>query len=154
MEADTRICRTNTPGEANLSIIPITTADLCGEVGEGVISREYNLLEPNSNASYSRTGRGWISIMQVLYPHRPGETASPRVRKVPVYRHTGEQVHDGQAEACGVQLPGMEEEFILVVSHRAPSGHFDCYVVEGMQIFGEVVLMTPQGRKMQSTVII
>ena len=34
--------------------------------------------------------------MQVLYPHRPGETASPRVRKVPVYRHTGERVHDGK----------------------------------------------------------
>ena len=46
-----------------------------------------------------------------------------------------------------IQLPGMDEEFILVVSHRAPSGHYDSYVVEGMQIFGEVVLMTLQGGK-------
>lgn len=154
IEAESLICRTNTPGEANLSIIPVRTDGLRGEVGEGVISREYNLLEPNANVTYSRTGKGLISIMQVLYPHRPGETASPRVHKVPVYRHTGERVHDGQAEACGVQLPGMEEEFILVVSHRAPSGHYDSYVVEGMQLFGEVVLITLQGGKKQATVII
>ena len=57
--------------------------------------------------------------MQVLYPHRPGETASPRVRKVPVYRHTGERVHDGQAEACGVQLPEWKRSlYSLLVTVR------------------------------------
>ncbi|EGG34630.1 hypothetical protein [Paenibacillus sp. HGF5] len=154
MEGESLICRTTTLGEANLSIIPVTADGLRGEVGEGMISSEYNLLEPNANAAYSRTGKGCISMMQVLYPHRPGDTALPRVRKVPVYRHTGERVHDGQAEACGIQLPGMEEEFILVVSHRAPSGHYDSYVVQGMQIFGEIVLMTLHGSKKQATVII
>ena len=107
------------PGEANLSIIPVRTDGLRGEVGEGVISREYNLWEPNANVTYSRTGKGLISIMQVLYPHRPGETASPRVRKVPVYRHTGERVHDGQAEACGVQLPEWKRSlYSLLVTVR------------------------------------
>ncbi|UNK19164.1 heparinase II/III family protein [Paenibacillus sp. N3/727] len=154
LDVDSLICRTLNGREANLCIIPVDREGLEGRINEGVISREYNLIEPNQYAVYSRTGKGTISMMQVLYPQRPGETACPVVEKVPVFRHTGEQVDDAQATACKIVIPGTDEEHTLVISHKVPSGHFDSYIVDGIQIFGEVVLIAGTKCKKEVDVII
>lgn len=154
LEAESLISRTNNGPEANLCIIPVDGEGLECSIHEGVISREYNLIEPNQHAVYSRTGKGTVSIMQVLYPQKPGETACPSVEKVPVFRHTGEQVEDAQAVACKIVMPGTGEEHTLVISHKVPSGHFDSYVVEGVQIFGEVVWIAGDRNKKEITTII
>lgn len=154
MDEKSLICRTTNEGEANLCIVPVHTDGLQGYISEGVISREYNLLEPNLHMTYSRSGKGTVSMMQVLFPQRPGMNEMPRVEKVPVFRHTGEQAEDAQAEACKIVLPETGIEHILVVSHRVPSVHADSYVVEGMQIFGEVVLISKTADGTEAAVII
>lgn len=153
MEDGTLICRTKNEREANLCILPVHVDGLQGRVDAGVISREYNLLEPNQYAVYSRKGKGTVSIMQVLYPQSAGELFCPLVEQVPIYRHTGEPVAAAQAEACRIILPERNEEHIIVISHEIPSSHLDSYVVEGVQIFGEVVLMVSADGQKKVTVI-
>ncbi|WP_110932921.1 alginate lyase family protein [Paenibacillus bouchesdurhonensis] len=153
LEEGSLICRTQNKDEANLLIIPIQSQGLRAEISEGVISREYNLLEPNHHVTYSRSGSGITSMMQVLYPLRPGETERPQIAKIPVFRHTGEQVDDAQAEACRIIHPELNSEHILVISHRVPSGQYDSYVVDGVQIFGEVVLISGPAEKRKVNVI-
>ncbi|WP_179087636.1 heparinase II/III family protein, partial [Paenibacillus odorifer] len=153
MEEGTLICRTKNEREANLCILPVHVDGLQGRVDAGVISREYNLLEPNQYAVYSRKGKGTVSIMQVLYPQSAGELFCPLVEQVPIYRHTGEPVAAAQAEACRIILPERNEEHIIVISHEIPSSHLDSYVVEGVQIFGEVVLIVSADGQKKVTVI-
>lgn len=153
LEKGSLICRTQNDGEANLLMIPIQSEGLHAEVSESVISREYNLLESNHQVTYSRSGSGMTSMMQLLYPLRPGESVAPQVSKIPVFRHTGEQVDDAQAEACQIVHPELGTEHILVISHKVPTGHYDSYVVDGVQIFGEVVLITGSADKRKITVI-
>ncbi|NWL86569.1 heparinase [Paenibacillus sp. 79R4] len=153
LEENSRICRTQNDGEANLLIIPIQSEGLHAEVSESVISREYNLLESSPQLTYSRSGSGLTTMMQLLYPLRPGELAAPQVNKIPVFRHTGEQVEDAQAEACRIVHPELGTEHILVISHKVPTGHYDSYVVDGVQIFGEIVLIAGSTDKRQITVI-
>jgi hypothetical protein len=153
MEDETFLCRTTNDRDANLCIIPVHVDGLQGKIEDGVISREYNLLEPNQYAVYSRTGKGTVSIMQVLYPQPSGEPFCPRVEQVPIYRHTGEPVDAAQAEACRISFPGKNEEHIIVISHEIPSIHLDSYVVEGVQIFGEVVLIVSANGQKKVTVI-
>ncbi|WP_083484999.1 alginate lyase family protein [Paenibacillus ihumii] len=158
LEEGSLVCLTNHKDEANLLIIPVFGTEenghgLSAEITEGVLSREYNLLESNHQVTYSRSGSGLTTMMQVLYPLRPGMADRPEVSKIPVFRHTGEQVDDEQAEACRIAHPELDGEHILVVSHRAPSGQFDSYVVDGVQIFGEVVLISGTAEERTITVI-
>ncbi|MEK4878137.1 MULTISPECIES: alginate lyase family protein [Paenibacillus] len=153
MEDGTLICRTKNEREANLCILPVHVDGLQGRVDAGVISREYNLLEPNQYAVYSRKGKGTVSIMQVLYPQPAGELFCPLVEQVPIYRHTGELVAAAQAEACRIIFPERDEEHIIVISHEIPSSHLDSYVVEDVQIFGEVVLIVSADGQKKVTVI-
>ncbi|MBU5442209.1 heparinase II/III family protein [Paenibacillus sp. MSJ-34] len=149
----TQICQTEHASGANLCVIPVQSQELQADIGEGVVSYEYNRTEPNRYASYSRTGTGPVSIMQVLYPQRPGETGFPEVEKVPVTRYTGEPADDAYAEACKIRMPGSDEEHIVVVCHQTPSRHIDSVVVEGVQIFGEVVLVTVSEGRKRATVV-
>ncbi|OMD16792.1 heparinase [Paenibacillus odorifer] len=153
MEDGTLICRTKNEREANLCILPVHVDGLQCRVDDGVISREYNLLEPNQYAVYSRKGKGTVSIMQVLYPQSAGELFCPLVEQVPIYRHTGDPVAAAQAEACRISFSERNEEHIIVISHEIPSSHLDSYVVEGVQIFGEVVLIVSADGQKKVTVI-
>ncbi|GGG09152.1 alginate lyase family protein [Paenibacillus aceti] len=153
LEDGSLICRTRNEDEANLLMIPVPSEGLQAEVTEGVISREYNLLESSNNVTYSRSGSGMTTMLQVLYPQRAGESARPQVSKLPVYRHTGQQVEDAQAEACRIVHPELDGEHILVISHQVPSGHYDSYVVDGVQIFGEIVLISGVANERKITVI-
>lgn len=103
--------------------------------------------------TYERTGSGTTSMMQVLYPLRAGETSIPIVEKVPVYLYTGELAEDNSVEACRIVIPHSTEQYIIVVCHRAPSSHIDSYMVDGTQIFGEVVLISLKDKVKEITVI-
>ncbi|MGO4695287.1 alginate lyase family protein [Paenibacillus sp. 2TAB26] len=153
LSQETGICRTTNENDANLCIIPIQAAGLKAEQSEGVISYEYNLVEPNQYVTYERTGSGTTSMMQVLYPLRVGETSIPIVEKVPVYLYTGELAEDNSVEACRIVIPHSTEQYIIVVCHRAPSSHIDSYMVDGTQIFGEVVLISLKDKVKEITVI-
>lgn len=91
--------------------------------------------------------------MQVLYPQSAGELFCPLVEQVPIYRHTGDPVAAAQAEACRISFSERNEEHIIVISHEIPSSHLDSYVVEGVQIFGEVVLIVSADGQKKVTVI-
>ncbi|RUT43956.1 alginate lyase family protein [Paenibacillus anaericanus] len=150
---ETGICRTENKHEANLCIIPVHASELKVELSEGVISYEYNLVEPNYHVSYERTHSGAFSMMQVLYPLRAGETTLPIVKKITVFLYTGELADDSSVEACKIMLPQSDEEHIIVVCHRPPARAIDSYVVDGIQIFGEVVLIVTKGEGKEITVI-
>lgn len=149
LDRETRICQTENVNEANLCIIPLHPEELQAEIHGGVISYEYNRVDPNRFVTYTRSGAGLVSMMNILVPQRPGETARRLiVEKVSVTHYTGEPADDKYVEACKISIAGSNdevEELILVVCHQAPSRHNDSYVVEGVQIFAEVALISTIG---------
>lgn len=147
------ICQTDNKHEANLCIIPVQSKGLSVERNKGIISYEYNLAESNDHVIYEKKGSGATSIMQVLYPIKAGETVLPIVEKVQVYLHTGELADDRNVEACRVIMPQSTVEHHIVICHRPPAGHIDAYVVDGIQVFGEVVLISTTANGREITVI-
>lgn len=143
----TGLCQTGNRSAANFAIIPVEPAELRSTLHEGIISYEYNLAEPHSYVTYERSGTGVVSMMQILYPQRSGEYKLPAVAKIPVYRYTGELASDRDVVACRVRQPGSAETQVIVICHRPPAGPRDSYVVEGIQIFGEVVVITQLGNE-------
>ncbi|WP_438347622.1 alginate lyase family protein [Paenibacillus sp. FA6] len=153
LSQETGICRTENENDVNLCIIPIQSAELKAELNEGIISYEYNLVEPNHHVSYERTGSGTFSMMHVLYPLRKGEHILPIVERIPVFLYTGELADDSSVEACRIVIPQSAEQHIIVVCHRPPARAIDSYVVDGTQIFGEIVLISIQETGKEITII-
>jgi len=56
-------------------------------------------------------------------------------------------VPDSAAEACRLTWKSSGEQHLVVICHQTPSTSIMSYIVEGIQVFGEVVLLkkTPEG---------
>ena len=69
----------------------------------------------------------------------------PEVEAVNVYNYIGHIVPEREAEAIrltfGKHSVFADEEHILLICHKVPGYHIDSYVVDGTQVFGEVVLL-------------
>ncbi|TYP74839.1 alginate lyase family protein [Paenibacillus methanolicus] len=156
--------------EAGVRIMPVHPARLSCALRESRISREYNRLEVNTAATYKLAGRGFSSMLQVIYPMPPGSAEAPIVEPVDVMTYAGDRVPDSAAEAVRIVLPaaaadhtvtgemsvdkgGGAEEHILLICHRKPGRHIDSYVVDGTQVFGEIVWIKRAGGTEQVTVI-
>ncbi|WP_235847668.1 alginate lyase family protein [Paenibacillus tuaregi] len=154
LDGDSGICRTeNGKGEPNFAIIPAEPDHLRAGLHTGTLSREYNWAEPHSYVEYERKGTKVTSLMQVLYPLAPGDEQIPVVEKVPVCRYTGEPASDEDVLAWRIQLPASLRTVLVAVCHHAPAGPLDSYVVEGNQIFGEVVVIN-QGLEESEIIVV
>ncbi|MEY9095574.1 alginate lyase family protein [Paenibacillus sp. RC84] len=114
---------------------------------DAYVSYRYNEMTPAPAVTFSCGSTGPASMMQVLYPVRPGKTEVPVVEQADVFTYNGAKVPDSVAEACRLTWTSTGEQHIVVVCHQTPSTSIMSYVVEGVQIFGEVVLIkkTPEG---------
>ncbi|MFB9326567.1 alginate lyase family protein [Paenibacillus aurantiacus] len=156
---------------AGVRIIPVHPSRLTCELRESRISREYNRLETNMAAAYKLAGCGFSSMLQVIFPMRPGTTEVPSVEPVDVFTYTGDKVADSAAEAVRIVAPAAAigglagpdvangstgdgaEEHIILICHRKPGRHIDSYVVDGTQVFGEVVWIRRSGGAVTVTLI-
>lgn len=145
-------CRTQSLTEANLRIIPVHPERLTADVQDSWISYEYNRAEPNKSITYLSIGQGFTSMLHVLYPQQPGDAACPVVERVEVRTYTGDIVSDAAAEAVRIRWEHGEEHVILIC-HQTPSCHIHAYVVDGIQVFGEVVLMKKSAGQVELHVI-
>lgn len=153
LDDSTKSCTTQNLNHANLHIIPIQTNPLTAVIKEGWISYEYNSLEHNKSIQYELTSTGPAAMMQLIYPSRAGDRELPAVTKVVVYDLFGEIVDGNDAHACKISLPHLNEEHVLVICHKKPSLHRMSYMVEGTQIFGEVVLIKRKGTEEEVIVL-
>ncbi|WP_018759235.1 alginate lyase family protein [Paenibacillus terrigena] len=140
-----KVCCTVSPDEANLRIIPVHPGRLTGSVRDSIISREYNVVEDNLAVTYQSRATGFTSMIHVLFPQPAGSLDAPEVEAVKVYNYLGHIVAEREAEAVrltfGEHSVFAGEEHILLICHKVPGYHIDSYVVEGTQVFGEVVLL-------------
>lgn len=133
---------TNNAGQANLRIIPVHhDGQFTAELKPGAISYAYNRIEPRTSVIYSRIRSGFTSMTQILYPLRAGNQMAPHVEIVPVTDYYGAPIDPLFAEACKVTLPNSGECHTIVICHKKPSVHQESYIVDGIQIYGEVILM-------------
>lgn len=151
IDSDRFIAVTEEKYGANIGIIPIHPERMSCEARDSVISPEYNLIEPNRAVTYRRKQSGFTSMLQVLYPLREHGGDLPKVEAVEVMTYTGMQVTDETAEAVRIvfdqQHPRAGEEHLVLVCHRKPGRHIESYVVDGTQVFGEVVWIARDGVK-------
>ncbi|MFS0836869.1 heparinase II/III family protein [Paenibacillus sp. 1P03SA] len=114
---------------------------------DAFVSYRYNEMTPAPAVTFSCASAGSASMLQVLYPVRSGVTEVPEVEQVDVYTYNGAKVPDSAAEACRLIWKSSGEQHIVVICHQTPSTSIMSYIVEGTQVFGEVVLLkkTPQG---------
>ncbi|WP_217562496.1 heparinase II/III family protein [Paenibacillus sp. GbtcB18] len=150
---------TNGAGPASLSVPTPGEGAVPADIGAAVrgplhvrtedayVSYRYNEMTPAPAVTFSCGSTGPASMMQVLYPVRPGKTEVPVVEQADVFTYNGAKVPDSAAEACRLTWTSSGEQHIVVVCHQKPSTSIMSYVVEGVQIFGEVVLIkkTPEG---------
>ncbi|MBB3110208.1 hypothetical protein FHS18_002275 [Paenibacillus phyllosphaerae] len=153
LDPDTGICRTRNADEGNLLIMPLGAED-----GESLLeschySTEYNRVEESQAVIYRRNGSGFTSMIQLLYPLKPGDTSIPTAANVEVRTYLGEPVDRHHAEAVQVTEPVTGDTYVLLVSHRVPALSSMSYVVDGIQVFGQVVLIRKRGGKKQVMVV-
>ncbi|GFZ76035.1 hypothetical protein GCM10008018_21850 [Paenibacillus marchantiophytorum] len=145
VDPSSKTCFTNEKKATNLCIIPVHPDPLQAHLQEGYISYSYNSVETNKSVAYETRAKGFASMMCVLYPQKPGETEAPFVESLSVHKYNGDTVNPTYAQACKIKSPGSDEEHIVVICHRRPSVHLESYLVDGIQIFGEVVLIKKRG---------
>lgn len=135
--------RTQAEHEANIKIIPVHPERLTCEVRDSMISLEYNSIEPNQAVTYRSIHTGFTSMLHVLYPQAAGSNNAPFIQPIEVMTYLGEHVHHAEAEAVLIRLDRDDdqgyEEHLILICHRKPRNHIDSYVVDGTQVFGEVV---------------
>lgn len=140
LDNEKNICYTECENSANIRIIPVEGKKVQGKLHDTYISFEYNLKEENKTVEYSCTGEGFTSMINVLYPQRPGENFCPKVEGVDVYDNSGRIVKNTTAEAFKVIFDANEEHIVLI-SHKVPASHTNFYIVDGTQVYGELVLI-------------
>ncbi|SEF84562.1 alginate lyase family protein [Paenibacillus sp. UNC499MF] len=113
---------------------------------DAYVSYRYNEMTPAPAVTFSCGSAGSSSMLQVLYPVRPGETEVPEVEQVDVFTYNGAKVPDSAAEACRLTWKSSGEQHLVVICHQTPSTSIMSYIVEGIQVFGEVVMLkkTPE----------
>ncbi len=141
LNENTKSCSTQNMDEANLYLIPIYSNQITAAINEGKISYEYNLVEQNKSVQYELKSIGTTAMMQLIYPCRAGDQSMPTVTTVEVHDLLGDVVSENDAQACKICLPHINEEHLIIVCHQKPSLHRMSYVVDGTQIFGEIVLI-------------
>lgn len=135
------VVRTSNEGAANLAIIPVRPEELAAAIEAERIAPVYNQSADNYAATYRMQATGFASIVQVLYPLRPGESALPMVEAIPVYTYLGEAVGRDAAEACRITLQDSGDVYDVLICHKRPMLHHESYVIGGVQVFGEVVMI-------------
>lgn len=141
------VCYTLSPNEANLAIIPVHKDQSTAQIHEGYISYFYNQLESNKSVTYETVSSGFTSMVHILYPQKPGEAAYPNVETVEITDIYGDLVPSSAAEALRLTFTDSDEEHIILVTHKVPSVHEDSFIVSGVQVFGEVVVIKRSGNK-------
>lgn len=137
--------------DANLCLIPINGEQLTAVIKDGSISYEYNLLEDNKSVEYQLKSSGPAAMMQLIYPQKAANQGIPTITPIDVYDLFGELADERDAQACKILFPDLNEEHLILVCHKKPSIHRMSYMIDGTQVFGEVVLIK---RKRQEEVII
>ncbi|CRK81182.1 alginate lyase family protein [Neobacillus massiliamazoniensis] len=153
LDDKTKSCFTQNVDEANLCLIPINGNSLTAVIKEGKISYEYNLLENNKTVQYEVNSSGPEAMMQLIYPKRAGDKEIPTITTVEVYDLFGKSVDIKDAEACKILLPDLNEEHLILVCHKKPSLHRMSYMIDGTQVFGEIVLIKRKGYEEEVIVI-
>jgi Heparinase II/III-like protein len=141
LNEDTKSCSTQNVDEANLHLIPIISNPFTAAIKEGRISYEYNLVEQNKCVQYEIQSKGTTAMMQLLYPCKAGDQSMPTVTNIEVSDLFGDRVSEDAAQSIKIYLPQIKEEHLIIVCHQKPSLHRMSYVVDGTQIFGEIVLI-------------
>lgn len=146
-------CRTLDSSGANLCIIPVKPEQLHSSVETGWISYEYNRKQMKKSLIYKCRSKGFTSMMQVLYPQPTGVVTRPLVERLPVADSKGDLVDSSAAEAIRIRFSDKDLEHIVLVSHETARSSQTVYLVDGVRVFGQVVLIERDGLQETITVM-
>jgi hypothetical protein len=138
---------TKNTDDANLCLIPINGDRLTAVIKDVSISYEYNLLEDNKSIEYQVKSSGSAAMMQLIYPQKAANQGIPTITPVDVYDLFGELADERDAQACKILFPDLNEEHLILVCHKKPSIHRMSYMIDGTQVFGEIVLIKRNGQE-------
>ncbi|ASS66067.1 MULTISPECIES: alginate lyase family protein [unclassified Paenibacillus] len=153
LSEESGVCLADGHGGARLAILPVEPGAMRFRLQEGKVSKVYNEIEPRATAVYSRKGPAPSAMMQVLLPLPSSGSALPVVEKMPVRLLSGELAGDDRAAACRIEMTDSGESHIILIAHEPPAQAGDCYVVDGIQVFGEVVWIHRRGGEAKATVV-
>ncbi|WP_413378202.1 alginate lyase family protein [Alkalihalobacillus sp. 1P02AB] len=145
LDKETKSCSTHHIDGGNLALIPLNTAPLTVTIKESLISYEYNQVAPIQAVNYELKATGSSAIIQFIYPWKVGEEQKPTIKEVEILNISGNLVDKKAAEAYKFTFPNLKEEHVILIGHQKPSLHQMSYIVDGTQVFGEIVLIKRKG---------
>lgn len=154
LDEGTKVCSTQNKNGPNMHIIPMRGDAWSAEIQEGVISYEYNSLSKNQSVEYKMNERGSTSLLKLMFPTKDETQSLPYITTLQVKNILGETVDKANAEAFKMQFPALKEEHILLLCHQTPSRHEMSYIIDGIQVFGEIVLIKRSKYKQNEIIVI
>jgi len=130
----------------NLKIQPIKEIEF--KINDSWYSPEYNLKLESKQVELFKNSTGFTSLISLLY--FPEEN-SVNYKKIPVFNRKDELLKDKDAEAVSITLN--DKEYIVLVAYNSPTiaNHF--FVVEGIMVHGEVVLIEKERGKIKTHIV-
>ncbi|MGM0523407.1 MAG: alginate lyase family protein [Bacillota bacterium] len=141
IDNENRSCSTQNTDAANLHIMPLVNACLTVTKKKSYTSFAYNEIEPSEQVTYQLQSAGTTVIPQLLYPTKADQLTKPEMTAVDVCDITGKVVDKDQAEAFKLFLPALNETHLFLICKQPPALHNMSYLIEGTQVFGEIVLI-------------
>lgn len=146
-------CRTLDGTGPNLCIIPVNPQQLEASLESGWISYEYNRKQTKQSLVYKCRSRGFTSIVQVLYPQPSGMNMRPVIERLPVADYQGNLVKSSAAEAIRIRFSETGMEHVVLISHERDESPQTVYLVDGVRVFGQIVLIERDGGAENITVM-
>ncbi|GEN55539.1 hypothetical protein GCM10012290_01360 [Halolactibacillus alkaliphilus] len=145
IDSQKKICSTQNKEVPNLLIIPLSCTEMEITNSQMPISFEYNKVEQSENVQYHLKSNGSAIMSQLLYPVKENEHLFPKIIEVDVYDIADNLVSKNEAQAFKLEIPSLDEEHLILNCKKSPSLHAMSYVIDGIQVFGELVLVKRKG---------
>lgn len=153
IDVQDKVCSTQNEYDANIHIIPLANDALTVTKTKSYTSFAYNEIEPSEHVKYRLRSEGTTVMTQLLYPTKAYQLNKPEVTTINVYDITGKVVEKDQAEAFKLNIPELNETHLFLISKAPPALHNMSYLVDGTQVFGEIVLIKRKGSS-ESVIVI